>query len=472
MNSNQNDKFTVTKLKSLLYFKLQELSENAKIYNELILKKELFNEIIKILNSNIETISANKISLNLCLENIFDGDNCYSDRLNKILAYIEIYKKKNDSIELNKWENELLNFKQNIREVYDDIELKLLYLNDIKHNFFTYKKILSNLKYHQMMSKEQLKIIINFLKEKNIDDKNIILICEQIRVFSNNINNKFDPNFNKFSFLNILNTGYESFPKINIKNRKDIIQKANNILSMKKIYKDNLEDFVEQLPKYSENTQIEEYKCLYFEIMKQLQNEIKELVDMANNDEFYMNNEIKSIIINDYNELVKFYNLIRNYFDKQIDELNNSISKDNKYKDGIYNIHFLISNIDGKTFFENDLKTIPQEYLNKIVTLLENKKYNELGKDDDKQLTENKKFKYFRELRDDQIRIIYKALDKTNILVLGVGVKKDDNDIPLYKRLTERIKNYDKLLQDRFNQEDIYEQILDYCKNNHRKGNR
>ena len=45
------------------------------------------------------------------------------------------------------------------------------------------------------------------------------------------------------AFLNILNTGYESFPKINIKNRKDIIQKANNILSMKKIYKDNRKNY-------------------------------------------------------------------------------------------------------------------------------------------------------------------------------------------------------------------------------------
>lgn len=472
MNNNENEKFTVTTLKSLLFFKLQELSANTKIHNELIIKNELFNEIIKVLDSDVQNILKNKLYLNLCLDNIFDGDNCYSERLNKILINLEIYESKNDFIELAKWENELLNFKQNISEICGELKLKLLYLSDIKNKFFTYKKILNNLKYHQMMSEKQLETIINFLKEKNIDNKTIVLICEKIRVFSKDINNKFDKTFDKFAFLNILNTGYENFPKINIENRKDIIQRANNVLSMKTIYKDNIKDFVEQLPKYSENTPIEEYKCLYFEIMKQLQNEITELVDMANDDEFYMNNEIKSIIINDYNELIKFYNLIRNYFDQQIDNLNNSMSKDNKCENGIYNINFLISNLDGKTFFENDLKTIPQEYLKKIVNLLENKKYNELGKDDDKQLTESKKFKSFRELRDDQIRIVYKSLDKNNILILGVGVKKSDNDIPLYTRLTERFKNYNNQLQEKFDQEDIYNQILSYCENNHRKGNR
>lgn len=112
---------------------------------------------------------------------------------------------------------------------------------------------------------------------------------------------------------------------------------------------------------------IDEYRCLYVEIMKQLQEKIKDLVDMASDEKFYMDNKIKGMIVDDYNKLLKFYKVIRTFFDNQIDNVlkdKSVVSEENeKVKSIDTNIYFLLSNNDGKIFFESDLKDVQKNIL-------------------------------------------------------------------------------------------------------------
>jgi len=82
----------------------------------------------------------------------------------------------------------------------------------------------------------------------------------------------------------------------------------------------------------------------------------------------------------------------------------------------------------------------------------------------------NSAFKGYRELRDDQVRIIYKNLFDNIIVIYGVGVKKSDNDIPMYTRLTSR--PLPNLTDGSYDDSVKYGEIIEYLKNNRRKGNR
>ena len=75
-----------------------------------------------------------------------------------------------------------------------------------------------------------------------------------------------------------------------------------------------------------------------------------------------------------------------------------------------------------------------------------------------------------RELRNDQIRIIYSHIKDNYYKIDGVFVKKDDNDLKRYRNLNNRDKN-NKIL-DYQDEEEVYQKIIEYCNNFKRKGNR
>ena len=372
--------------------------------------------------------------------------------------------------------NNLMELKNDLMIEYDKVDTEQLYYSGSIKEFDAYKKILSKLKYRQMISTEEVKIIVRFLHEQKIDKKTIVNLCEQIRVFSKDVNNKFDRNFDKFSFLNILKSGFEKFPDIHIENKNEIVNKAKSLLQLSKSYSENINEFTEQLPTFSEsNMTIEEYKCLYVEIMKQIQKDIKSVIDNACDDEFYMDKEVKQIIMNEYNDNVKLYNVVRNHFDNEIDYLKHKLQSNDEVdeKEIQTNITFLVSDDDEKTFLERDLKDIRHEKLEDLKYLLIGKKYNSLSKEEDKTLVSNDKFKGFDELKTDQIRIIYKKLNNNNIVILGAAEKKKDIDAPMLSRLINRYrKYYIEELQNRIDHNEIFNRISDYCMVNQRKGTR
>lgn len=134
--------------------------------------------------------------------------------------------------------------------------------------------------------------------------------------------------------------------------------------------------------------------------------------------------------------------------------------------------NFFFSMSNDISYLERDLKTVPEEYYNKIVDLLLKKRYGDTNANTDKQLVNNSKLKQFRELRSDQVRILYKNLNNNSIIILGVGVKKEDNDRNLYDRLARRPDYIDENLLKVGDDDKTLERVLEICNQNKRKGNR
>lgn len=471
-----NSKMTVTKLKELLYLKICELSEVSEKYKTNETKLALLSDVVKMLDGNMDEVIVNKINLDLLLDNIFIDDDRYNMRLNSILYLYKQYKKMSNQEECENCLNELLDLKNDLINEREKIDTEQIYYKGNINDFEIYKKILSKLKYRQMITKEEFGIIFNFLHEQKLEDKIIVDLCEQIVVFSNDINNKFDKTFDKYAFLNLLKTGFERFPDIHIENKNEIVNRAKLLLQLSKSYNGNIMEFTEQLPFLLDSgMQIEEYKCLYVEIMKQIQNEIKDLIDNACSEEFYMDEEVKKIIMDEYNENVRLYNVVRNHFDTEIDNYNYYLQNNNESneKEIKTNITFLVSDEDGKSFLERDLKDIRHEKLEDLNDLLIKKRYEFLSRDEFKPLINNKKFRGFNELKTDQIRVIYKRLNYNNIVILGAAEKKDDVDIPMLTRIVSRFKKYYvEALQNTIDHELILESVCEYCEKNKREGTR
>lgn len=82
-----------------------------------------------------------------------------------------------------------------------------------------------------------------------------------------------------------------------------------------------------------------------------------------------------------------------------------------------------------------------------------------------------------KELRSDQIRIIYKQISANNYLILGVGVKKSDNDLNMYFSIANRnqtidLSNEKAMLENIEIKDQVEEHLSEYIKTNARKGNR
>ena len=130
---------------------------------------------------------------------------------------------------------------------------------------------------------------------------------------------------------------------------------------------------------------------------------------------------------------------------------------------------------NGKTeqdlsYFEKDIEKVPKEYLSKVKKGLDMLRtgtvYGSFGKTFN---SNNKNTKGYSEIRDDQIRIIYKHLTDNNYLIMGVFTKKDDNAPRIYDNICNRPSNI--ILEESEVSLMVENRLKEYF-NNMRKGNR
>lgn len=209
--------------------------------------------------------------------------------------------------------------------------------------------------------------------------------------------------------------------------------------------------------------------------MSKIQQEIYDTVALIKEEDFYFDNDVKIDVLKEYKKKFKLYKKCRDFFDdqiKNIKEENYLEEKEEFIDETVVKTNFLFAMSNDMSYIERDLKTVPEEYYDKIKELLLQKRYGLTKKTNDKQLINNEKLKQFRELKEDQIRIIYRNSYNNSIIILGVGVKKSDVDRNLYDRLAKRNNfvndNTLKLNDD----SKTLEKVLEICNQNKRKGNR
>lgn len=124
------------------------------------------------------------------------------------------------------------------------------------------------------------------------------------------------------------------------------------------------------------------------------------------------------------------------------------------------------------------MKNFPNEYYERVSRLLNGKKKDSLTPTEDKSFsTINAKLKDYSELRDDQVRIIYKHVGNNNYLILGAYVKKVDNLNRLNVTVVGRDRSIDylnpEILSDALsNATEVEARIANLVENYGRKGNR
>ncbi len=473
----EDEKLTIEKLKRLLYAEVHSMLEAKENLNYLNLKLEILDGLIKMIkNSNFDYLSNNKLMICMQLDSIFENSIYIDDFLNT-MARIENSKKNNNINNVNK---EIHEFYNRLFNKYEEMlaEAELLKQTYNLGKIKEYRTVISRLKFRQPLAKNLYHSVYKFLEEKNYDKLLIVRLCEYIRVYNKSSYSKYRNDSNKYEIFNMINDGYEMFPKISINPKKDMeIDKfISNLVESSKDYIDDFETYKQSLPVYDQNIYDEtEYKKICYDFLSKIQQEIYDIVALIKEEDFYFDNDVKIDVLKEYKKKFKLYKKCRDFFDdqiKNIKEENYLEEKEEFIDETVVKTNFLFAMSNDMSYIERDLKTVPEEYYDKIKELLLQKRYGLTKKTNDKQLINNEKLKQFRELKEDQIRIIYRNSYNNSIIILGVGVKKSDVDRNLYDRLAKRNNfvndNTLKLNDD----SKTLERVLEICNQNKRKGNR
>lgn len=200
-------------------------------------------------------------------------------------------------------------------------------------------------------------------------------------------------------------------------------------------------------------------------MIKKIQSEIMNLISLIKDKDFYVDKTLKQEIIKDYQKVITRYVNFRNqYF--------NIIKKDDDL--AIKNEAKIIfaQDSNGKPYFLKDLKSVNKEYLGKVLELIESLKNGTLTNKIIEGFTS--RYKDFRKLKYDQIRIVIHPINTSLYCIMGVGVKKENSGEALYKTLCGRKyptdgTKYEDYIKDG---EQTLNCVVDYINENKRKGNR
>ncbi len=487
----QEDKIIIL-FKELLEKKIKELKKDD---NTVRLSNQIacLNEIIEIMEVNeFDYISSNIMQISLNLSTIYGDEEAlkiemeirgllrnalkYKDNPYFQDEYLKSTKKLRGYY--HRFNNERKNLKEEHRELKDNI---------IKYDSYLYK-----INYGQRFRKNQIVDIQQFLEEENIDKKVAIYILESLFIRNNEIANSTPKEFMnsrvyKEKLLKLLTIGFEQFDTriknySNEKELKDMGEIIDNTIECWDLCYQDFETsgFECQLPTLENYDKFKLYN-FYVLFMEKLQGKMLEQLDNIQDKDFFMDLETKREIIFDFNKYKNLYLCVRNFyddiFDKIMEEMKlNSNEVEQTVEEDVNKILFLRNDSD-EVFIMKDLDKTNPEYLPKIVKLLKDKKagYTVDQKNTDKQIISNDKLRQFRELKDDQIRIVYRYLSDNKVLIIGCGTKKDNVDYKLLNTMAKRYNKYynKNLIEHYIEQSDKdFDECIEFCENNKRKGTR
>ena len=349
---------------------------------------------------------------------------------------------------------------------------------EIKNNkwlIIEYRRILSNLKYDGIITSNQIELILQILDKYEIDKINKIRLLELIRI--HNMKNR---NFKaSYTVLNMINEKYDKYiidDEDNYKMREEFTPLIESFYNS--IIKENdITELIYLLPSMDgENYTLEQFDYVIENIINKLIELLNEKIELISSIEVYNDIILRKVVISEYNEVKSKYKKLSYFYHHQhhMYEYKQELLKPN---DQIIknNLFYAFPNGGRQSYIEKDITNMPQEYLDTVKYLLDNFKMDSLSYKENKNLTSNKLLKEFKELRRDQVRIIYKQIKDNNFLLVGMFTKKCDNDQKNYINISQRNTRIDLSSDDLYQQnqvmsEQIEENINNYVKINSRKG--
>lgn len=468
------------KLIILLEKYIDEYKKMKEKYNIKRTDQTLYEELINILTE--DNLEENKLSITILLDTIYK-DNIYVDEFYRILL-------QNDN------QNLINEFIEKIKREYHNLKLNNKTLKTrIDRNyemFLSAKRVKASLKYQTPISESKndvfkIKRIISYYETSGIiSNKEELLLINEIELH----NRKIDTNRNTSSeeqdytkklyneIPNILNIGFQEHDVIEVfKDRKKSLDKLafeiTNIIDS--ITTEEINDLLESYEIY--NLDISEYNYIIVSVLDVYLDELITLYELLIDKEVYKHRAGRLEVIKNYYQTLEKYLTVRNYYNKITEfvpeETPNEdlIEETSKEKILIYSR----SNVNAtKAKLISDMSDIPYEYYETVYDLISKFKNGTIGIKELKALTSHKQFRGHLELKYDQVRIIIKHVKDNIYNVLGAFAKKDDNDIPMYRTMTNRITpdvSTDKLLSYQLELSEITEKELNQLiKEKGRKG--
>lgn len=310
---------------------------------------------------------------------------------------------------------------------------------------------------------KNLKSIIFMLENgKNIESKQYKLIKDfsysNINNVSNNLISLFDDHNTIVSIKNTVSTVLDKKKKEEI-NKKVADKKAKREHNYLKEVKQDIEILNHSFSNNSKKEVLNLTKY-YYDLLKYPENINRveyELINVITKNQYKVIKELKLLLENDYKENRSIINLEENEYQSNIINVSSKLMMLNhvlqclsmtdspldKGDESMCNQLFFAERISGKKYIEDDLKEIPNEYLESAYKLLQALKDNDFNGVENKKFTNNNSINDLWQVKVFKVRLYYKLLGKNNIQVLMLSMKKSDADRHLYSRLKYRgIKTY------------------------------
>lgn len=437
------------KIKIIVNKFLENGKQKNNDFNLNVINIDLLKEVISLLNNDIDIINDNKISICLLLDTIYQNDSYSKMFLNRL---VKANNENNISL-INDLINNLNNLKNNLIN-NQEILIKEISLYNLYKNYcdIFLSSVNINIPISFKVTENIKKVLLWANNNFMITDKELVILENEINYYSQKIKSK--DNERQANFINqkyeqipnILKIGFQETDKIEINpNKKNYLDNAVTLLKSQilSIQHYEINDYLENYKNAFKNDNELDYVLnkLMDEIINELLTYYEFLLDKDLNSS---NIERKEIVENYYNLLEKYLKIKAFYetrekklysFDEIEETVDNTINENLNAKKIIYATSE-INPLNAKII--SDLKDIPEEYYESILDLLTDFKNNTLTGNKIKRLTNNGKLKYFYEIKEYQTRIIFKRLQDDTICILGVFIKKDNNDIKKYKNMALR----------------------------------
>lgn len=443
LNKKKNTELDIKSLEEII--KLLESENFIEMYNNYIIFDSLLPTYFK---DNIETYNTLSSelykSIYLCSNYMSNPDKYLEDDYNKAKNFIK------------KFKNKLLI----ILETYNALALSYQPIITTEQ-LIEYKRIKTNLKFGKKISSHQYEELLKLFERKGLTDKQKILLLEKLRNHNvrTHIEDERKLDYSKiYEITNIELLGFEEFENITWiederkKELDSLIQAVKNLgideditIHMLPSYKGNF--------KFSQNYELSHIKYLYITLLKYYQDEILEAQQELNKLENYLDKEYRDYLVKLCKDNINNYLIIRKKYDDILSKYNSDFENLEEEND-IYRFHYAAKE-SGITYFESDLKDMEKDTYKSIKELIIKFKKGLLNDMQTKQL--NEAFPGNKEIKDDQIRIIYRHVKDNEYVIVGVFSKKDDNPIKEYKRICNRPVS--KIINDTEIEDTILEQL-------------
>lgn len=423
---------------------LDEYISRDEVQAELYLKKRadisLYEELMAYFALPLEEIKQNSIAIDILLDTIYNND--ISAKF-----YDYLYKNIDDYDELNA-------FIAMIKNDYQKVIKQSVALSKAIHER---KYYISSARMTKLAIKKKINItgkfdinnvmgILNYFQvEGKISKKEELFFINEIEHYNRLTAAADNPKEKEYAeeiykeIPNILNAGFEELPNVQISfDKKNALQKTiDEILR----YEDSVSDeelieIIETYKKY--NLEDNEFNYIIVKIMGRYIDDMLEYYSMLLDKEIYSRRAEREEIKRSYYGILKKYVALRKYYYElnEVTPTDDNVNEEETKQQKIF-IYSHGNNNSTTPSILNDLDDVRMEDYEHIGELLSQFKNGSIPLGKVKRLSSNLS-RSLSEIKDDQTRIIIKHVRDNIYNICGVFIKKDNNDVKMYRKISSR----------------------------------